>query len=353
MGRPRLRRREEEDHTQAFSGDLRSFGEGGEGMASSLLDTDLATFASNGIDIVDFQSISSEGAWIWGNQQAGNNSEFRGGHSVDTTFQTIDVPGFPPSIGFPILDLSQDSHTFPSDAPNPAPLQTFSGFDDGAASSPLFDTPQAQGGCLCLGKLHSTLVTFQSLPAPWFPYSMGPLRKALRCGYEVVRCQKCPQGFNTAIQNSMLLVALLQMLINEYTKLLKHIDERAIKGESIAFRIGEVSSCFDQRHTGTPDCPMAINVDLNGEEWRMLARKGVRQQVFGSVEGKECLLNIIQEMRDRQAVWHESCSQGSHSLQDQTHSEPVTQPGGEEGSPMCAQLVHIDHLKGLLGALKL
>lgn len=352
MGRPRKRQREEEDHTQAFSGVLRSFGEGDEGMASPLLDTDLATFSSNGIETVDFQHVSSDPKGIWDTQQAGNDSELGGGHSIDATFQTFDVPGFPPTIGFPILDPSLDFHTFfPIESPNTAPLQTPSGLTDGAAGSPSFDT--LHGGCSCLVKLNSTLVTFQSPPAPSFPYSMGPLRKAIQCGYEVVRCQKCPQGYNTAIQNSMLLVALLQMLINEYTKLLKHIDERAKTGESIAFRVGEVSSCFDQRHTGTPDCPMAINIDLNGEEWRMLAQKGVRQEVFGSAESKECLLNIIEEMRDRQMMWHKNCSQGSHPDHVHTHNDSVTQPGSGKGDPICAQLIYIDHLKRMLAALKL
>lgn len=351
MGRPRKRQREEEDHTRASSAGL-SFGDIGFGwMASPLLDPDLAAFSSNGMGSLDFHPVSS-GVGTQDMEQNGNNGDFYGGHSIDATFHTLDAPDFLPTVGFPTGHPSQDPHTFsPMYPANTAPLQPSFGLDEGATSSPSSNT--MQGGCVCLGNLYSTLATFQSLPAPSFPYSMGALRKATRCGYEVVRCQKCPQGYNTAIQNSMLLVALLQMLINEYTKLLKHIDERAIKGESIAFRVGEVSSCFDQRHTGTPDCPMAINVDLNGEEWRMLARKGVRQEVLGSAEGNECLLNIIQEMRDRQVVWHESPCQGGHPPQDRTHTGSVNQPGGEKENSVCVQLTYIDHLKRMLEALEL
>lgn len=315
--------------------------------ASSLLNAELAAFSSNGMGALDLQSASSRVAA----QQAGNDSHNFESHGIHATYQPLDGARFPPTLGFPTWNPSQDFSTIlPVNSPNPAPLQISSALDIGATGNPFYET--IQGGCSCLGNLFSTLATFQSLPAPSFPYSMGALRKALRCGYEVVRCQICPQAYNTLIQNAMLLVALLQMLINEYTKLLKHIDERATSGESIAFRVGEVSACSDRRHIGTPDYPMAITVNLNGGEWQMLARKGVRQEVLGSADGDHALLNIIQAMKDRQVQWHEGFFQECHPPRVQNPNDSINQAGGA-GDRMCAQIIYTDHLKRLLESLKL
>ncbi len=348
MGRPRKRQQKEKDHTHAYTAGFRSLEEpSDEVTASSLLNPGLATFSSNGMGALDLRSASSGVAA----QQAGNDSYNFESHGFDATYPPFDELGFPPIAGFPTWNPTQDFSTIiPISSPNPAPLQISPASDLGATGNHSFEN--IQGGCSCLGNLFATLATFQSLPAPSFPYSMGALKKALHCGYEAVRCQICPQEYNTAIQNSMLLVALLQMLINEYTKLLMHIDERATNGESIAFRVGEVSACSDRRHTGTSDCPMAITVDLNGEEWQMLARKGVRQEVLGSADGDQSLLNIIQAMKDRQVLWHNGFFQDCHPPRVQDPNDSVTQAGGA-ADRMCAQIVYIDHLKRLLESLKL
>lgn len=352
MGRPRKRQREEGDHTLASENNSPSFTVGlSKSMDSTLWAPDLATFTSDGTGTLHFPSDNA----TMKNQDLGISSNDVGSYddfNIDASFQSAGLSSFLRGSGFPTLDPAQDPQTFPPFISTPmTPMQTLPDLNQRATGDTL--SKMECNGCLCFGNLYSTLATFQSLPAPSFPYSMSALRKALRCGYAVVRCQTCPQKYNTAVQNAMLLGALLNMVINEYSKLLKHIDERAASGESIAFRVGEASSCYDQRHTGTPDCPMAINVDLNGDEWRMLARKGVRQEVVGSVEGEESLVKLVQEMRDRQMVWHESFSKGSHPHDGNVHSDPRNKLEGLKEDPICAQLIYIDHLKRMLDALEL
>lgn len=353
MGRPRKRQREKEDHIQASDDEVGGFGAMDyRAIASPLVYMGLGDLSPNGTGASDSQraGVGEDGPRLQPTEHDGGLFDFQSSTDFDTQF--LDLPSFSPTTRFPPWDAAQNAHSFVSEeTTNQAPLPSSQTSKGGANSNAPLNN--IQSGCSCLGSLYSTLATFQSLPAPSFPYSMGTFRRAITCGYQVVRCETCPQGYNMAVQNSMLLGTLLQMLINEYAKLLKYVDERATNGTKIAFRIGEISSCLDQRHTGTPDCPMAINVDLNGDEWRMLARNAIRQDVLGSTEDNDCLLSIVQEMRARQVVWHEKFSR-QNDLHDATViNESEAQPLSGKGDFECRQVSHIDHLKRLLEALKL
>ena len=204
-------------------------------------------------------------------------------------------------------------------------------------------------GCACLSNLYSTLAKFQSLPEPSFPYSMGALRSAAALSRGVVACHGCTQAYNTALQNSMLLGTLLQLLIMEYAKLLKHIDERSKQSEKITFRLGDPSSLFDSRHTGLPDCPMAINVDLSGHEWRTLARKAVAQEVLGNSERSSGLSGLVQAMKDRQTSW-----QGRFSMNECTQSHSAeNEHSVKHLDHQCVHRVYTDNLRRSIDVLGL
>lgn len=245
----------------------------------------------------------------------------------------------------PLQDLGQNSSIF---ADVSLPLETPPNAPDEPDRNH-YTARNAVIGCSCLSNLYSMLAKFQSLPEPSFPYSMGALKSAAAQGRSVVACQNCSQSHNTAIQNCMLLATLLQLLIMEYAKLLKHIDERSKQAERIAFRLGDPSSLFDSRHTGLPDCPMAVNVDLSGDEWRTLARKAVAQEVLGNSQGSRGLIGLVQEMRDRQTSWHERNSKGQCTAFRSTDHEQ----SAENIDHLCVQVIHIDHLKRSLEVLGL
>ena len=208
-------------------------------------------------------------------------------------------------------------------------------------------------GCPCLASLYTTLATFQSLPPASFPYSMGALRNATSCGYEVVRCQRCPKVYNMAVQNSTLLITLLHLVIIEYRKLSNHIDQRAKTEEKIVYRLGEASTAFDQRHTGAPGCPMAVNIDLSGEEWRTLARKAVKQEVQGKTDDGPSLLHLIHEMRDRQVAWHERPrnAENNHESLDCVRVDKDQHEGPSHRT--CAMMGLVERLTRMLDALGL
>ena len=345
MGRPPKRRREETDCTKN-DGVLSNRAE-----ESSPLNGEPPGFTTNGLEAVDGRFA--------GNREEKNDLHFIGnGNGIpefqieSVTAQSLRTPDLNSRVRFSSWDISQEPSTYlPMDIANPGLLPAPSLL----SSDPTNPMPTDPGkrGCSCLVSLYSTLAGFQSLPAPSFPFSIGVLRKARQCAYEVVRCQKCPEEYNKAVQNVMLLCTLLQMLIHEYAKLLKYIDERSSSGEKIAFRVGEVSSCFDERHTGMPDCPMAINIDLDGDEWRMLARKPIRQEVMGIDGNDECLRNLIREMRTRQAAWHGRCSSSEHAHEDHNNDTSRYEQRGETCNDICTQILHIDQLQRMLDLLKI
>ena len=251
--------------------------------------------------------------------------------------------------GFPDWNLSHDpGQSFPTFVDIPMQLQTPPNAPDELDSNNRI-AENAVPGCSCLSDLYSMLAKFQKLPAPSFPFSMGALKGAAALSRRVVACHHCSQTFSTALQNSMLLGTLVQLLIMEYAKLLSHIDERCEQAERIACRLGDPSSLYDSRHTGLPDCPMSINVDLSGDEWRTLARKAVAQEVLGNSQGSHGLVGLVQEMKDRRVSWRQRVSTG---LCTEVHTAEH-QHSTEHPDHLCAQAVHLESLKRSLEALRL
>ncbi|KAF6218296.1 hypothetical protein HO133_005642 [Letharia lupina] len=349
MGRPRKRRHEEAGGTDREENMGASEGLDVGAADVGPRDSHLATFSGNdpglGTDGFHFSgnSLEEEDTFPFG---PGNGSIF-----PDTDCFSFDLPEGPASNleqGLPDWDPSQDlGQPFSTLADTPLRLQTPPNVP-GKVDSNSCSTGNAVIGCSCLSSLYSMLAKFQSLPETSFPYSMGALRSAASLGRSIVACHNCLQAYNTALQNTMLLGALLQLLIIEYAKLLKHIEERSKQAEKIAFRFGDPSSPFDSRHTGRPDCPMAINIDLSGDEWRTLARKAVAQEVNNS-QGSHGLFGLVQEMRDRQVSWHERFSKGQHTA---FHCADHQQ-SAETSDNLCVQIMSIDNLKRSLETLGL
>ena len=329
MGRPRKRRREDEENIYAAMEGLR-----GAGNSSNRLEG--AQYESQHLD--DFSSHSSLGMGSLSFPNIGFDTD---GYQVDNL--DLQVQHSDPLSGYRAWDASQHVDGISSyEATEPTQLQRSPSKigHDNIGSAPTT--------CACLPNLYSTLASFQSPPQPSFPYSMGLLRDAVRLGHTVVRCQICPKTYNTGVQNIMLLGTLMQMISNEYSKLLKHIEERSANEDKITFRVGEHSSILDSRHTGTPDCPMGINIDLSGAEWQMLARKAIRQEVVGSSNNTESLMALIDAMRKRQQSLHEGYFPDKHE-----HNVTKDAHNGGLANDVCLTISFIDQLKESIEALQL
>ncbi|KAL8707748.1 MAG: hypothetical protein Q9220_007268 [cf. Caloplaca sp. 1 TL-2023] len=155
-----------------------------------------------------------------------------------------------------------------------------------------------------LPSLYSMLISFQSLPPPSFPSSRGPLLKATDLARATVRCPLCPMTYSSALQNLMLLTTLLLLVADGYANLLKSVKEQAAEGKMITYRVGDASLSSLHLHTGSFDCPMGFNVDLTAEEWVIMAKKVLKQDLYGASQSIDCLVGVVEELEQRQHIWH-------------------------------------------------
>ncbi|KAL8731043.1 MAG: hypothetical protein Q9166_003694 [cf. Caloplaca sp. 2 TL-2023] len=198
--------------------------------------------------------------------------------------------------------------------------------------------------CSCLNQLYSTLQYFRSLPPPSFPASRDPLIRATNLGRTVNRCTLCPLDFPTALQTSMLLTTLLRLIVHGYADLVKQIQAQAAEGHKITYRVGDYSLENAHLHTGTLDCPMGFNLELEPEEWAIMAKKVVKQDLYGNSQIHECLVSVVEELEQRHRTWH---------LMQLPCSELDTPAAGRSNQPHELFLQLIRHMRVVIDALEL
>ena len=298
MGRPRKRRRaEDEVNADASEDPLAVWGD--DSLRPTSLEDILAAASSpnNGLEGFDKGALS---ALSWNPSQQDPTSIFDfsdwnlTGRTGDFFNENGQLPLHPP------MPVNSSQLNVPSLA---APAGTATMMTQTATSEA--STPNGPG-CACLANLYLTLSSFQSLPPPSFPLTSGNLNIATKTARDVLRCPVCPTTFYSAFQNISLLGTLLPLIVMEYAKLLHCIDDKSAKGESITFRMGDQNPAHRHLHTGTPDCPLGFNIELSAPEWRMTARKAIRQQVHGVKPGDESFSSLLDELEKRQHAWHET-----------------------------------------------
>ncbi|KAL8689689.1 MAG: hypothetical protein Q9218_004701 [Villophora microphyllina] len=200
------------------------------------------------------------------------------------------------------LPLAGESYTNTGPDGFPGAMEDPKSFSESilASQDPATDTAP----CSCLKELYAMLESFQSLPPPSFPSSRAPLLKATSLARAAIRCPMCPQDYPSALQNLMLLNTLLPLVVHGYASLLRHIEEQAAQGCKMTFRVGDLSQSAAHLHTGTLDCPMGFNIELESEEWSAMARKVVKQDVYGNAQNMDSLSGVVEELEQRQHIWH-------------------------------------------------
>ena len=157
--------------------------------------------------------------------------------------------------------------------------------------------------CPCLDQLHSMLQSFQLMPPTSFPTSRDPLTRATKLARAVNQCTLCPLDFPTALQTSMLLTTLLRLVVHGYATLVRDIQTQAAGERKITYRVGELSLSNAHMHTGTLDCPMGFNIELEPEEWAAMARKVLKQDIHGNSQNMDCFIGVVEEFQQRHQTW--------------------------------------------------
>ncbi|KAI4246372.1 MAG: hypothetical protein L6R40_002040 [Gallowayella cf. fulva] len=201
-----------------------------------------------------------------------------------------------------------------------------------------------EASCSCLDRLYSILQAFRSLPSPSFPASRGPLTKGTHLAREVIRCPSCPLDFPSALQTSMLLTTLIRLVVYGYSTLIEQIQAQAAAGQKITYRVGDTSLFNAHLHTGTLDCPMGFNIELEPDEWAALAKKVLKQDVHGNSQTVDCLAGVIEEMEQRHQTWH---------LMQIPFNGPDTTAADGSNDPHELFLQLIRHMRAVVDALEL
>jgi hypothetical protein len=179
---------------------------------------------------------------------------------------------------------------------------------DTAPSS--MDTSFPMAKCSCLSDLYLALSVLQGQTTFDFPYVLPTIHSVMRTTTGVLRCEQCPKEMSTAMQNIMLLATLLTSITDCYRKLLTSVDVEAKRadeaGEKKRFRMGDNSPELMHLHTNTVDCPMGFDVELDGQEWRTLARKVIKAGVEGSRTDPPTIMGMASMLEERQHQWHQN-----------------------------------------------
>lgn len=159
--------------------------------------------------------------------------------------------------------------------------------------------------------MYLTLTSLHSLSSHEFPFVLPTLRSAINTIATVLPCPQCPKRPVTATQNFHTLVSLLLSVVESLRATLAAIDAEAARieaaGATKALALADAEMPMHM-HTGTPDCPMRFNMEMNGPAWRTLVRKALRDQIVGSPQypGERTLYGIVVSLEQRQRRWHEN-----------------------------------------------
>ncbi|MCJ1435019.1 hypothetical protein MMC27_004389 [Xylographa pallens] len=220
------------------------------------------------------------------------------------------------SDGFAVPTWDQNlmpasARSIEGDAALSAPTEPSLALPSLSLSSPLSSIPQTP--CACLPTMYLTLSTLQAL-SPTFPLALLPLRAATNAVRRMLACATCaPPSLATAtstplfslptsLPNTMLLATLIPHIAHRYAQLLGAIDSEAASGARKTFRVGETGNALlEGLHTGQEGCPVAMEVEMEAQEWRGMMRGVVRRDLLG----EKGLVGLVERMGERQRAWHE------------------------------------------------
>lgn len=174
--------------------------------------------------------------------------------------------------------------------------------------------PDLQPKCACVDSLYLQLHALSAMetndPNYTFPYSLHPLRQAMKAIDGALDCQICPYKFITAIQNTQMLGTVMMTVAERFNKILSSITTEAQRAEdedeTKKFRIADLNTSTSHLHYGGVGCAAAFHIDLSPSEWRRIAKQVVKAEVYGSKEGNECCvayIHLVEKLEGRHQYW--------------------------------------------------
>lgn len=141
-----------------------------------------------------------------------------------------------------------------------------------------------------------------------FPVALVPIKAALTAARAILLCPKCPTSLAASRQNISLLMSLLGSIASGLQTLLSDIDIEADRArdasETMLLASGDQSAANAHLHTGTPDCPGKMALELEADEWQIIVKRAVKKHAFTQRSGALSLESLIEALEARQRAWH-------------------------------------------------
>ncbi|KAI8716739.1 hypothetical protein NCS52_00968200 [Fusarium sp. LHS14.1] len=198
-----------------------------------------------------------------------------------------------PSLDGQFMSLMGDIYELP---------HTYDMLDLPVGSGPAdWSDPGSRQTCDCILSLSQMLNRIREDNELAFPLNVRPLREALRNIAATVDCQVCPRIFVSAMQNCLLLCTGVMSVAHGYIRVAKQIDMEAIRcSQTKQMKVLEVSG------SSGPSTD-AFVLEVSPGEWKKLAMKMVRAEVFGVADGSHpCFISMVDKIEQRQKSWHAS-----------------------------------------------
>lgn len=160
---------------------------------------------------------------------------------------------------------------------------------------------------------------------------------------DIINCPYCPKDGYTAQQNVSSLSALFKAILERFNKAINWIDAEAKRleetGEKKPYRIGDNNPSLHHLHTGTLDCPMGFNIELEAQDWKRLVKNALKTEIYGGGSNPLPLMDLIQEAESRQQRWHDAISLMTPEQRQQIFA-PTHMPEG----PVACESLNAKHL---------
>ena len=162
--------------------------------------------------------------------------------------------------------------------------------------------------CSCLPGMYLAVSNLSSSHIDSFPSFLAPIRAGIRTASGMLVCDTCNKDMDSFRQNVLLMNTLLTAIASRCGKVFKEIDAEATRAQSLGlkkpFRMGDASPDLQHLHTGTSECPLGMDVELDASQWHSVVYSAVKSLIYDKGDERQTLESMLSRYEERQNAWH-------------------------------------------------
>ena len=101
-------------------------------------------------------------------------------------------------------------------------------------------------------------------------------------------------------------------IAERFSKTLEAITSESVRaetaGEEKRFRLADLNTSTSHLHTNGLGCAAAFSITIPPSEWRSMAKKVVRAEVYGPSDGNNCcpyFVQLLERLENRHKYWED------------------------------------------------